>query len=274
MDLQAATAATRALGARWSISIRRLDQAEPVAELDAGTLLRTASIAKMFLLIELAERLADRSIDGGELVDRRRTAPVHDSGLWHALRAERLPVADLALLVGSVSDNWATNALIDLCGLERVQERAAALAPGGSMLMDIVRDDRSGPVPECLSVGCARDWAMIAQRLHLADGLDAGVCRAVRSWLAQDCDLSMVAAAFDLDPLAHDVEDLGLCLWHKTGTDAGVRADVGVLASPGAAVGYAVLCNWPPDDRRPQTRAEVLAAMRTIGAGIRELAGA
>ncbi len=91
----------------------------------------------------------------------------------------------------------------------------------------------------------------------------------VLEWLAHDADLSMVAGAFDLDPLAHDVVDLGLRLWHKTGTDVGVRADVGVVASTSATVTYAALCNWPDDGA--VARRAVLTTMRAIGDEIRAL---
>lgn len=267
MDLDELLADTREQGAQWSISIRRDEEPSAFAEHGSSTLLRTASVAKVFVLVELADRLARNAIDAGQLVDRRDTVAVHDSGIWHAMHVDRLPVVDLALLVGAVSDNWATNALIDVCGLDRIQARAAAMAPGGSMLHDYVRNHRTAGMPETLSHGCADDWAAVVQRLYFGD--DA-VGRDVLSWLAQDADLSMVAAAFDLDPLAHDVEDLGLRLWHKTGTDDGVRADVGVLRSSSAVVSYAVICNWPrtgPDLRRP-----VLATMRRIGDKIRSVA--
>jgi beta-lactamase class A len=274
VELDDVLAGTRAAGAQWSIAVRRDGQPAPWFEHEARTLLRTASVAKVFLLLELAGRLAARDIDPGHLVDRRRSAAVHDSGLWRALRVDQLPVTDLAVLVGAVSDNWATNALLDLCGLDRVQALAADLAPGGSMLHDYVRDKRSGDLPATLSEGCAGDWATIMQRLHRADGIDATVCRSVLSWLALGTDLSMVAGAFDLDPLAHDTDDLGIRLWHKTGTDPGVRADVGVVRSGTAAVSYAVVCNWPEADAPPGTRRAVLQVMREIGDEIRSaLAG-
>jgi beta-lactamase class A len=262
-------APTRALGAEWSIAIHRDDDPTALVEYCPAKLLRTASVAKMFVLIELADRLARNEISAERLIDRSDTEPVHDSGIWHAMQADRLPVTDLAVLVGAVSDNWATNALIDLCGLDRIQAVAVALAPGGSMLHDYVRNQRSAGLPETLSEGCAQDWTMIMQRLYYADGIDAAVSRQVLAWLAQDADLSMVAAAFDLDPLAHDIEDLGLRLWHKTGTDSGVRADVGVVRSASAVVSYAVACNWPASDPRPETRRAVHSTMRQIGAEIR-----
>ncbi len=106
------------LGARWSVSVRRDAAPGPLAQHRAGDLVRTASVAKIFVLMELANRLAGGGLDAAALVDRRRVAPVRDSGLWHAMTIDTLPVADVALLIGAVSDNWATNAAIDLCGLD------------------------------------------------------------------------------------------------------------------------------------------------------------
>ena len=53
------------------------------------------------------------------------------------------------------------------------------------------------------------------------------VSRRLRRWLSANTDLSMVASAFCLDPLAHFEPDRGIMLVNKTGTNAGVRADAG-----------------------------------------------
>ena len=261
-DLVALIAQTRRRGARWSISLRRGDDPEQSAEYCSRDLVRTASVAKIFVLMALASRLANGRLSADRLVDRRRVDEVLDSGLWHAMRADSLPVADVALLIGAVSDNWATNVALDLCGLDTVQALARSVAPAGSMLNDYVRMARPAGVPATLSVGCAQDWVEIMQGLYAERST-------VLDWLAHDADLSMVAGAFDLDPLAHDVNDLGLRLWHKTGTDDGVRADVGVVASAQAVVSYAVLCNWPDDGA--DSRRAVLTTMRAIGDEIRTL---
>jgi beta-lactamase class A len=42
---------------------------------------------------------------------------VEDSGLWYLLDQRDLSVHDLCVLVGAVSDNLATNALVRLVGL-------------------------------------------------------------------------------------------------------------------------------------------------------------
>lgn len=253
-------------GASWGIEVRREDSAEPVVERGATTLLRTASVAKVFVLVELAHRIEDGTVDPHGWLDRRTTVAVADSGLWQHLATDRLMVEDAARLVGAVSDNLACNALVDLLGLERVQERASAMAPGGSTLHDLVREER--PDGGSLSTGCARDWAAIMQHIEKERRRGEPVGARVLEWLAAGTDLSMVAAAFDLDPLAHGTApDQGIELWNKTGTDPGVRADVGVVESGSSWASYAVICNWP--DKGAADRSHVLHVMRAMGGKIR-----
>lgn len=89
-------------------------------------------------------------------------------------------------------------------------------------------------------------------------------------WLAARSDLSMVAAAFDLDPLAHAEPDRGITLIDKTGTIGTARIDVGIVTGPAAQIAYAVLANWAVEK---DPRDEVLAAMREIGRRIRHAVG-
>ncbi len=235
-------------------------------------LLRTASVGKVFLLVEVADRLHRGLLDPEQPVRRDRVAPVADSGLWQHLASDELPVVDAACLVGAVSDNWATNALLDLVGLASVRERARTLAPGGSALHDLVRDERGPDDPPTLSEGCAADWVAVMAGLEAGTVVGPAVSATVRSWLATGVDLSMVASALHLDPLAHVEVDRGVLLWNKTGTDSRARADVGVVRGPAGPVAYAAICNWEPGDDRP--RAAVMAAMRDLGAVVAELVGA
>jgi beta-lactamase class A len=254
---------------RWSIDVRNAMSAASLIEHQSHRLLSTASVAKIFLLVELAVRLEARVLDPHEPLDRRSIPRVADSGLWQHLSSDVLPVIDVAAFVGAVSDNLATNALIGLVGLDAVRARARSLAPDGSTLHDIVRDVRGVGVPPRLSIGSASDWAQLFVALRGGALVSPFVSAIVLDWLAPGVDLSMVASAFGLDPLAHEgFADRGIGLWNKTGTDAGVRADVGLAEIGGEAIAFAVLCNWRPG-AAPDPRDAVLAAMRQIGEAIR-----
>ena len=270
MDLADLLGQPELAGTRWSVEVRTHDGGS--WHHDRHALLRTASVGKVFLLVEVADCVERGLLDPDQPLRRDRGLPVADSGLWQHLATPTLPVRDAACLVGAVSDNWATNALLDLVGLDAVRHRARALAPGGSALHDLVRDDRGPEHPATLSKGCAADWAALFAGLAAGSVVGPAVSATVLGWLATGVDLSMVASALDLDPLAHMEPDRGVRLWNKTGTDSSARADVGLVRGPAGEVSYAAICNWERGDARP--RGAVMAAMRDLGSEVARLVGA
>ncbi|MFE7844414.1 serine hydrolase [Microbacterium sp. NPDC057407] len=255
------------VGLRWSACAADAASDSLLAERGADRSLSTASVGKILLLIELARRFAAGELERARPLERGKEA-VGDSGLWQAMDASSLSAADAARLVGAVSDNVATNVLLDLVGLAAVTRAAADLGLTRTALLDRVRDDRLPEHPPALSRGSAAELARLAARLHRRDVFGTEASSEVVAWLSLGTDLSMVASAFGLDPLAHREADRGIRLWNKTGTDAGVRADVGVVTSPAGAIAYAVLAEWDAD--APATvRDDVLTAMRRTGDRIR-----
>ncbi|QBR94396.1 serine hydrolase [Nocardioides euryhalodurans] len=255
-------------GTSWGVEIRDLTTGRVHAAHRPEVLLRTASLGKVFLLVEVADRLARGLLHPAQLLRRDTVAPVADSGLWQHLRTDTLPLDDVARLVGAVSDNWATNVLLEEVGLAAVQQRARTLAPGGSTLHDRVRDRRTASDAATLSEGCAADWVGVLSALASGRGVGVEVGRTVLGWLSLGVDLSMVASAFALDPLAHAEPDRGLTVVNKTGTDSSLRADVGLVTGPAGTTAYAAICSWDPAGGDP--RDAVMATLRGIGGLVRE----
>lgn len=252
----------------WSIEIVDLGSGEVLASHEPDRLLSTASVGKVFALIELAERLRDGRLTADQPLDRRAVPAVADSGLWQHLSTDVLPIGDVAGLVGAVSDNHATNVIINLLGQDAIRARAAEWAPRGSDLVDVVRGLRGPNDPPHLSLGCAADLVEVFARLwrERSDSVSTG--ERVLGWLAPGMDLSMVASAWHQDPLSHAEEYVGPLIVNKTGTNLGVRADVGVVDSGGRATAYAVLANWS-EDPMGHRRDDVMEGLRAIGAALR-----
>jgi beta-lactamase class A len=250
-------------GAQVSASVMDLDTGRLLVAIDERIVLPTASIGKILLLIEVSARLTERDAEAYGILDKTPRDAVGDSGVWQHLQAPSLPIADLASLVGATSDNLATNVLLRQVGLHAVRERTESLGLLRTALLDLVRDSRGPDDAPQLSVGSTAELVWLFAGLARGDIVDNLTSSRVLGWLSLNSDLSMVASAFGLDPLSHRGTDHGLLLVNKTGTDAGVRAEAGVLRGPRAGVAYAVSVQF--NDSGIAARLRVLDAMRTVG---------
>ncbi|RLV57621.1 serine hydrolase [Aeromicrobium phragmitis] len=234
----------------------------------ADVVVSAASIGKVFALVEAARAFESGDLDPGELLSRTVDDLVADSGLWQVLRQPVLSAEDACWLIGAASDNVATNVLVRRLGLDAVRAVTQTLGFTDSGLLDRVRDERGPEHPPALSVGTATELSDLMARLSRGEVVSAPVSRRVLGWLGVNTDLSMVGSAFGLDPLAHREADRGVRLANKTGTDAGIRGDIGVVSGPDRAIAYAVLAQWDPEggDRRD----DVLGAMGAVGRWISE----
>ncbi len=267
----------RGFGALGDLAVNGVQVSARATDLSTGRVLfsvddhvsmPTASVGKVLLLIEVAARLNDAEFGLATMLERSLKDSVGDSGLWQHLQISRLGVADLAALVGATSDNLATNVLIRTVGLHSVRARTEQLGLSRTALLDLVRDTRGPDDAPQLSVGSAKELTWLFTALARGEIVDADTSARVIGWLSLNSDLSLVANAFGLDPLAHRESDHGLLMVNKTGTSAGVRSEVGILRGPRAGATYAVTMLF--DDTQLMTRLAVLNGMRAVGADLLE----
>lgn len=248
----------------WSVEVKDIVSRNTLFARNASAVLPTASVGKVLLLVEAARQIADGRLDPTSLLVRTDEDEVCDSGLWQFLAVDRLPVADLAVLAGTVSDNLATNVLLRTVGLQAVDRTAVALGLTDTRLNDRVRTERTAEHPWTLSTGSAAEWTTFLASLATRSVIDVEISEMVLGWLSAGVDLSMVGQSFGIDPLAHATGDRGLRLWHKTGADLGTRADVGILEGPCSTISYAAIAGWDPQ-AQPDCLDPVLSTMRMIG---------
>lgn len=255
----------------WSVCVRD-SSGMPLTSLGADVPLRTASVGKVLLLLHVARCLGDGSLAAGELLTRESVDDVADSGLWWRLSVDSLALVDVAQLVGAVSDNLATNVLLRKVGLDAVAGTAAYLGMKRTALHDKVRDVRKADDPATLSTGTAEELSALMLRIASGTALGPVPDMQVEQWLSSNVDLSMVGSAFverlGVDPLAHG--DGPVRVFNKTGTDVGVRADVGAAVVGGRTVSWAAIANWSGEaesalDQLGGPVVEAMAGMRRIG---------
>ena len=249
-------------GLRFSALAVDVDSGETLFEHRPDLVLDTASVGKVFLLHRLLAEVDAGTRTLEERVTRRPSEWMDNSGLWYLLQEDTLSLYDVAALIGAVSDNAATNTLCRVIGLPVVQEHTRALGYTHSGLDDVVRWPLPPGAPRTLSHATAAELVRFVRTTATAADLSPASADTLQRWLGAGMDLSMVASAFGLDPLAHYLFDRGVWLWNKTGTISTVRADTGLVMSPDRRIAYAVLANWPRD---LDARDRVLAVMRSAG---------
>src|SRR3954454_3138912 len=176
-------------GVTWSVCVRD-GSGMPLASAGADAPLRTASVGKVLLLVETARLIAAGDLSPDEPLASAGHRWVGDSGLWHTLSIETLPLIDVAALVGAVSDNLATNVLLRSVGLAEVAVRATALGLRATALHDQVRDVRDDDHPVTLSTGTAAELSALMASLATDTAAGPTADRLVREWLSGNVDQS------------------------------------------------------------------------------------
>lgn len=250
-------------GARVSAHVIDLRSGLSLVSIDDRIVLPTADVGKVLLLLEVSARITAREFGGYGILDKTPGDAIGDSGIWQQLQAPALPVSDLAALVGATSDNLATNVLLRQVGLDAVRARTESLGLSRTALLDLVRVRRGPDDAPQLSVGSTAELAWLFSALSRGQVVDQVTSQRVLGWLSQNSDLSMVASAFGLEPLSHRGVDHGIQLINKTGSDVGIRSEVGLLSGSRTGVAYAVTVQFA--DSGLATRLGVLEAMRTVG---------
>ncbi|HYJ49072.1 MAG TPA: serine hydrolase [Microbacterium sp.] len=255
-------------GARISVRITDLDRGTPVLAGDDFVVLPIAGLGVVPLLIEVAAGFESGALDPLEIVDRSSLDATTIAGVWQHLKAPALPLSDLAVLTASTGDTLAANALIERVGLPAVRARIEQLGLTQTALIDQFRDTRGPDDAPQVALGSARELAELFAALVNSQAVSASVSAQVAEWLSLNHDLSLVASATGLDPFAHENDAHGLLFINKTGQDAGIRVEAGVLAGPRAGISYALIVCF--DDLSIAHRLRAHEAFRTLGVDLME----
>ncbi|WP_461472415.1 serine hydrolase [Microbacterium sp. HJ5] len=257
-----------ASGAKISVRITDLDRGGSVLAGDDFVTLPVAGLGVVPLLIEVAAAFEAGTLDQFEIIDRGNVQPVAVGGVWQHLKAPALPLSDLAVLTASTGDALAANALLARVGIPAVRARIEKLGLAQSALLDRFRDERGPDDAPHFALGSSRELAEVFAALVNSQVVSAGVSAQVAEWLSLNHDLSLVASATGLDPFSHENDEHGLLFINKTGRDAGIRVEAGVLAGPRAGVSYALIVCF--DDLSIYHRMRAHEAFRTLGVELME----
>ena len=218
--------------------------------LAADTPFPTASLIKVAILVELERQVVAGDLSMAQEIELRDADRVGGSSLLRHLSAGiRLPLRDWAFLMMQVSDNTATNVLIDLVGLDRVnatmtREGFPAIRLGHKIAFEHLWRD-----PAHLGVGTPRAFAELMAAVLEERLLTAEACQDMLRQMAGVGAGERLARYLPYNPYAAEMRERGLSpaetgplmrFAGKTGSLTGVRTHAGVLWSEEAPVRLAM----------------------------------
>ncbi|MCC6314775.1 MAG: serine hydrolase [Thermomicrobiales bacterium] len=238
------------------VAARRLDTGEEIrVNADAAT--ATASTIKVPILIELFRQIeaGQHRLDDRLAVSEATMAP--GSGILRELSlGVELSLRDLATLMIVVSDNTATNMLIDLVGMERVNATMSALGFPHTQLRRRLDFPAIGHDARNLAVTTPADLAGIMTALATDAILTPTNCAAILDIMRRQHYVDLAPRYLPYFPYGPELgyPDNGLRIANKTGGWRGMRADMALIEWPradGGVTRYAIGISTEGD---PDTR--------------------
>lgn len=211
-----------ALEAEGVIGIHAIDPADPDNEfgVNADELFPTASIIKVPVLLEFYNQVASGELDPDEIHPLSNASKVGGSGVLQFLSDEtRLTLEDWAKLMINLSDNTATNYMIDVVGMDRVNDLLMRLGlEKTKLLRKMQAKDIDPDVEENLTT--PREFSNLMMMIMNHYGLDADVCEKTLNVLKLYKD-GMIREALPEDLVVAD----------KSGWMGAVQCDSGIVYS-------------------------------------------
>ena len=139
--------------------------------MNADQVFPAASLIKLFILWDWVARLEAKEFAAGELVVVQEANKVPGFGVLKELHGGlNLTLLDLATLMIIISDNVATNMLIERLGMANINQRINELAAGKTALQRKMMDD-AAKQKGLDNFTCPSDVMMLLERVATGAGL-------------------------------------------------------------------------------------------------------
>lgn len=244
-------AAEAAMQGRLGVAAFRLDGDDGAVSYRADESFQAASTIKVYILLALLEAVDEGRIDLGEELVLRSDDQVTGSGILKSMTPDRaFTLRDVALLMIIVSDNTATNMLIERLGIETINDSIAAHGWRATRLAGLLQRS-GGPAGNKTSSSTTspHDLADHFKRLWRCELLSHASTQTARGiYLKQEYTATLGRyLPYDADDLEEGVSTLAIA--SKSGSVRGVRNDAGIVLGDHGAYAIAVMSADCPDQR-------------------------
>ena len=218
-----------------AFAARNLKTGETI-EVNADTVFPTASVIKLAVLVEVFRHAAEGRIDLQQRVTLNEDEIVRGSGILKELGAGLNPtVYDLATLMVVLSDNTATNMLIDLVGgVDAVNHTVHnRLGLRTIVLHNRVDFAKIGDDIRQFGESSAGEMMELVARIANREIVDAVSSRAMEDIMQRQQYLDQVPRYVNFNPYAKELRlEQPMWIGCKTGFFPGTRVDAGFMRLP------------------------------------------
>ncbi len=270
-DSQTLTEIAKGFGGRISVAALHLESGRTL-QFNETAKVPTASVIKVPIMVEAFCQAHEARLSLEDRVTATEADRVPGSGILKDLSAGlQLKLIDAVRLMIVLSDNEATNLVIDRVGVENVNQRMRSLGLENTRLFRKVFATPSEPQSEeakryGLGVTTPKDMVRLLQLL--AEGK-------IVSRAASDQMLAVMKQQRDRDGIPRYLGRLTLGgkleIAHKTGALNRVRNDVGIVFTPKGRVVMAIFCEDSKDEQWTADNAATLAVARASEFIVRRL---
>ncbi|HEX7003849.1 MAG TPA: serine hydrolase [Trueperaceae bacterium] len=206
-----------------------------------------ASTIKVFVLLTLLEQVDKDEASLDEEVTLTEADQVTGSGVLKSLSAGRAyTLLDLATLMIIVSDNTATNLVIDRVGVGEVNDTCRRHGWNGTELAGKLQ---TGAGHTRSSMTCPRDLADYFVRLWRGDLLPPRLTAVAQAIFRKQQLTDQLGRELDFDSYSTETGESRLTIASKSGSLRGVRNDAGVIEAADSAYVVAIMTKGCPDER-------------------------
>ncbi len=232
--------------------------------LDADTPVRTASTIKLPIMIECFAEASEGKLDLAEGIQLTEDEKVSGSGILQDLSVREYPLRDLIMLMITLSDNTATNLVINRVGGNAVNARMAKLGLEQTRSMRKILGDGNklkpnpsgisdeGAKPENKKWGIGRssphEMVMLLEKLYRGELVNKAASAEMLEILKKQRDHSGIG---------RDMKDVVIA--NKSGALDALRSDVGILYAKQGTIAMAITVDgMPVPDWSPDNAGELL----------------
>lgn len=225
-----------------------------------------ASVIKLPIMVEYFYQVAEGKLNP------QQTAVLYDSNKWGGSgllqyfqgRSEQ-KLIDAVMMMITISDNTATNLVIDALGrsheekLAAVNRRMTQLGLKNTRLLNKLmswktKTDAIESIRYGVGVATPEDMALLLEKMYTGALVDSATCQQMIDLLSRQFYNDMIPRLLPIETRP------GLRVAHKTGSVTGVRNDAGLVLSPQVDFAIAIFCDQIQDRRDSEENLGVMAA--------------